>query len=105
MEHRLSGVSLLSYEEISTAPEGLDAGYYDLQVLAPSGDTITLTEAYEVTTTQVDRLWLNSEVELWDIGEYAVLQINAEDGEGQPVQEAVAVTVELSLDVDDATIT
>lgn len=103
---RLSGVSLLSYEEISaTVPEGLEAGYYDLRVLAPSGDAVTLDAAYEVTTTQVDALWLNSEVVIWDIGEYAVLQISAQDAEGQPVQEDLPVTVELSLDVDDATIT
>ncbi len=105
VEHRLSGVSLSSYEEIeATVPEGLEPGLYDLRVQTPGGDEADLPGAYEVTSTKVASLSLLIQRPSLDIGEYAELEVRALDEDGAPVEEALPITVELTLDQDEVAI-
>ncbi len=93
----LEGVELRSYESLAAVvPEGLPTGLYDVRVIAPSGATATLADAFTVTDSRADHLAFDLDDVVFDLGTPFVVAFDLLDPEERPVFQALQVTLTLT---------
>ncbi|MFT4622440.1 MAG: hypothetical protein ACI8PZ_001096 [Myxococcota bacterium] len=72
---------------------GLPAGLYDLEVVAPSGETAVLQDAFTVTDIQAARLDLSTTKPVNAVGEAGSFEVVLLDPNGQPVLQSFPVVI------------
>lgn len=94
-DYYLDGVRLVGSDLIeASVPPGMPIGWYDLSVTTPSGQTVSIEDAYEVTDSRADHLQVTSEQTSPRVNEIAVVQISLRDPGGSIVTEPLPVTIE-----------
>ncbi|MCB9663536.1 MAG: hypothetical protein H6732_05470 [Alphaproteobacteria bacterium] len=81
-------------------PSGLPVGRYDVEVVSPAGIGGVKADAFEVTSTRVDRVVIDVNDFVGTVGETLQVVVQVVDPEGRAVVEDLAVRVE--VDAEDA---
>ncbi|MCK6517632.1 Ig-like domain-containing protein [Myxococcota bacterium] len=98
----LAAVELSEYDLLTArVPSGQPTGLYDLEVITPQGDVLTLAESFTVSATRADRIGLDYESRIYTVKEAVTLILEVRDPDGEPVVPGepvpVLITVESSL--------
>ena len=74
-------------------PAGIPVGTYDLVLRAPTGAEATLEGGFQVRSTREDHFALSSDATRYPVHRYALVEIQLEDPDGEPVDSPMAVEV------------
>ena len=100
--HELDGVAMRSYTELdATVPTGLDPGLYDLRLVGPTDELVSMTNAFEVRDTRADRISATTDDYTHVVGDLVVVDLALLDPDGQAVAQPFSVDVSVA-DADTA---
>ena len=92
--HELDGVAMRSYTELdATVPRGLDPGHYDLRLVGPTDELVSMPSAFEVRDTRADRISATTDDYTHVVGDLVVVDLALLDPDGQAVAQAFPVKV------------
>ncbi|MDP6933931.1 MAG: hypothetical protein QGG40_13485, partial [Myxococcota bacterium] len=94
------GVTLEDYSTLSArVPSGLEKGSYGVRLISPSGQTVTLEDAFLVTDTRADHMAIEVERVTFEVNELALVRFQLEDPVDDPVSQALDIQVTTSSDL------
>jgi len=93
-EYALDGVRWIDQGLMeASVPPGIPVGWYGLSVTTPSGQTVSIADAYEVTDSRADHLQVATEQPSPRVNEIAIVRISLRDPAGGIVPEPLPVSI------------
>ena len=87
----------------AVVPAGIDPGRYDLRVTGPGGASDRLVDAFTVTDTRAATVAISIPEVRYDVGDYALLELQLSDLSGVDVPAPVDIEVRARTESGDAT--